>query len=54
MERFHRLAHSVWDCKSDVVRVPKFGRKELYETKRRVVVDTVKQWARIKGISPGR
>jgi putative transposase len=33
-----------------VVWVPKYRRKELYKTKRRVVVDTVKQWARIKGI----
>ncbi len=32
----------------------KYRRKELYETKRRVVVDTVKQWARIKGISHGQ
>jgi hypothetical protein len=27
-----------------------FRRKELYGDKRRIVVDTIKQWARIKGI----
>ena len=50
MERFHRLAHSVWDCKYHIVWIPKYRRKELYGTKRRIVVDTIKQWARIKGI----
>ena len=50
MERFNRLAHSVWDCKYHIVWIPKYGRKELYGTKRRIVVDTIKQWARIKGI----
>ena len=50
MERFHRLAHSVWDCKYHVVWIPKYRRKELYGEKRGIVVDTIKQWARIKGI----
>ena len=50
MERFHRLAHSVWDCKYHIVWIPKYRRKELYGTKRRIVVETIKQWARIKGI----
>ena len=47
---FHRLAHSVWDCKYHIVWIPKYRRKELYGTKRKIVVETIKQWARIKGI----
>ena len=50
MERFHRLAHSIWDCKYHVVWIPKCRRKELYGSKRDIVVMTIKQWARIKGI----
>jgi putative transposase len=50
MERFNRLAHSIWDCKYHVVWIPKYRRKELYGKKRQIVVDTIKQWARIKGI----
>ena len=50
MERFNRLAHSIWDCKYHIVWIPKYRRKELYGKKKRIVVDTVKQWARIKGI----
>jgi len=50
MERFNRLAHSIWDCKYHVVWIPKYRRKELYGTKRQIVVDTIKKWARIKGV----
>ena len=50
MERFHRLAHSVWDCKSHMVWIPKYRRKKLYGTRRQIVIDTIKQWSRIKGI----
>ncbi len=50
MERFHRLAHSIWYCKYHVVWIPQYRRKELYGKKRKIVVDTIKQWARIKGI----
>ena len=50
MERFNRLAHSVWDCKYHIVWIPKYRRKELYGTRRQIVVDTIKQWSRIKGI----
>ncbi|MFH1491534.1 MAG: IS200/IS605 family transposase [Pseudomonadota bacterium] len=50
MEHFNRLAHSIWDCKYHIVWIPKYRRKELYGAKRRTVVDTIKQWARIKGI----
>ena len=49
-ENFHRLAHSLWDCKYHIVWIPKYRRKELYGIKRQIVVDTIKQWARIKGI----
>ena len=34
MERFKRLAHSIWDCKYHIVWIPKYRRKELYGTKR--------------------
>ena len=50
MERFHRLAHSVWDCKYHMVWIPKYRRKKLYGTRRQIVIDTIKQWSRIKGI----
>ena len=50
MELFQRLAHSVWDCKYHIVWIPKYRRKALYGEKRRIVVDTIKQWARIKRI----
>jgi putative transposase len=50
MERFKRLSHSVWDCKYHIVWIPKYRRKELCGAKRRIVVDTIKRWARIKGI----
>ena len=50
MERFNRLAHSVWDCKYHVVWIPKYRRKELYGAKRQIVVDTIKKWARIKEV----
>ena len=50
MELFNRLAHSIWDCKFHIVWIPKYRRKELYGAKRRIVVDTIKQWSRIKGI----
>ncbi len=30
--------------------IPKYRRKELYGKKRKIVVDTIKQWGRIKGI----
>jgi len=29
MERFNRLAHSIWDCKYHVVWIPKYRRKEF-------------------------
>ena len=39
-----------WDCKYHIVWIPKYRRKELYGTKRIVVVRTIKKWAEIKGI----
>ena len=50
MERFQRLAHSIWDCKYHIVWIPKYRRKDLYGSKRAIVVDTIRQWARIKGV----
>ena len=50
MERFRRLAHSLWDCKYHVVWIPKYRRQELYGQKREIVVRTIKKWAQIKGV----
>ncbi len=50
MERFKRLSHSIWDCKYHVIWVPKYRRKELYGKKRKVVIDSIKRWTRIKEI----
>ncbi len=50
MERYNRLAHSVWDCKYHVVWIPKYRRKKLYGAKRQIVINTIKKWSRIKGI----
>ena len=50
MERFQRLSHAVWDCKYHVIWIPKYRRKELYGQKRKVVVETIKKWAGLKGI----
>jgi len=33
-----------------IIWIPKYRRKEFYGEKRRVVVETIKQWDRIKGI----
>jgi putative transposase len=49
-QRFRSLAHSVWDCKYHVIWIPKYRRKELYGQKRKIVVETIKKWARIKEI----
>ena len=50
MERFRSLSHSKWECKYHVIWIPKYRRKELYGTKREVVVSTIKKWARSKGV----
>lgn len=50
MKRFRTLAHSKWECKYHVVWIPKYRRKELYGIKKRIVVETIKKWAKIKGI----
>ena len=47
---FNKLSHSLWNCKYHIVWIPKYRRKELYGTKREIVVKTIKQWARIKGV----
>ena len=49
-QRFRSLAHSVWDCKYHVIWIPKYRRKDLYGQKRKIVVETIKKWARIKEI----
>jgi len=54
MERFNRLSHSIWDCKYHVVWIPKYRRKELYGVKRQIVVDTIKQWARVIDLRQSR
>ena len=50
MDHFQRLSHSVWDCKYHVIWIPKYRRKELYGDKRRIVINTLKKWAQIKGV----
>ncbi len=50
MQRFRRLAHSIWHCKYHVVWIPKYRRKQLYGKQREVVVRTIKKWAHIKGV----
>jgi putative transposase len=50
MKRFETLSHSKWECKYHVVWIPKYRRKDLYGIKRRIVVDTIKKWCRIKGV----
>jgi putative transposase len=50
VDRFRRLSHSIWDCKYHVIWVPKYRRKELYGSKRTVVVKAIKKWAGIKGV----
>ena len=34
MERFNRLAHSVWDCKDHIVWIHKYRRKNCTEPRR--------------------
>ena len=50
MERFQRLSHSIWDCKYHIIWVPKYRRKVLYGERREIVIETIKQWCRIKGV----
>ena len=50
MINFKTLAHSKWDCKYHIIFIPKYRRKELYGVQRQIVVDTIKKWAKIKGI----
>ena len=50
MKNFKTLAHSKWDCKYHVVFIPKYRRKALYGTKRQVIVDSIKRWAKFKQI----
>jgi putative transposase len=47
---FNKLSHSLWNCKYHIVWISKYRRKELYGTKREILVKTIKQWARIKGV----
>lgn len=51
MNRFETLAHSKYDCKYHIVWIPKYRRKSLYGAKRRVVVESIQKWAKIKDIS---
>jgi putative transposase len=50
LKRFRTLAHSKWECKYHVVWIPKYRRKELYGIKKKIVVETIKKWAKIKDI----
>ena len=50
MNRFETLAHSKYECKYHIG-IPKYRRKSLYGAKRRVVVESIQKWAKIKDIS---
>lgn len=48
--RFKTLSHTKWECKYHVVWIPKYRRKELYGVKRRIVIESIKKWAKIKEV----
>lgn len=50
MKRFETISDTKWECKYHVVWISKCRRKDLYRIKKRIVVDTIKKWAQIKGI----
>ena len=50
MRKYRVGAHTKFDMKVHLVWIPKYRRKLLYHRERDVVVRTIKQWARIKGI----
>lgn len=47
MNRFKSLAHSKWECKYHVVWIPKYRRKILYGEKRKIIISSIKKWAKI-------
>jgi putative transposase len=50
MNRYKKLSHATWDCKYHIVWIPKYRRKELYGQKKRIIVETIRKWTRIKDI----
>ena len=50
MERFKTLSHTKWECKYHVIWIPKYRRKALYGSKKRIIVASIKKWAHIKGV----
>jgi putative transposase len=50
MNKYKKLSHATWDCKYHIVWIPKYRRKELYGQKKRIIVETIRKWARIKDI----
>lgn len=50
MSRFKTLSHTKWECKYHVIWIPKYRRKELYGIKRKIVIDALKKWSKIKDV----
>ena len=50
MNKYKKLSHATWDCKYHIVWIPKYRRKELYGQKKRIIVETIRKWTRIKDI----
>ena len=50
MNKYKKLSHATWDCKYHIVWIPKYRRKELYGQKKRISVETIRKWTRIKDI----
>jgi putative transposase len=50
MNRFKKLSHTKWECKYHVIWIPKYRRKALYGQKKKIVVESIKKWAKIKEI----
>jgi len=50
MNKYKKLSHATWDCKYHIVWIPKYRRKELYGQKKRIIVETIRKWTRIKEV----
>jgi putative transposase len=50
MNRFKKLSHASWECKYHVVWIPKYRRKSIYAIKKRIIVDSIKRWARSRDV----
>jgi putative transposase len=50
MNKYKKLSHATWDCKYHIVWIPKYRRKEMYGQKKRIIVETIRKWTRIKDV----